>query len=148
MSEHAGNGAVCFEAVLPAGELGAPPAGAAPVPAPEPEPDTPLVVTVTEEEAAPGEYKCLKKSQIREGSDMESAKAGVLDEGERIDILETLTLESGLVRCRFLDGWISAQTHAGDHTLERTLETSGETVKCGECTLSKEAYQICMKMNR
>lgn len=45
-------------------------------------------------------------------------------------------------------GWISAQTQGGESTLERTLETSGETVKCGECTLSKEAYQICMKMNR
>ena len=64
------------------------------------------MVTVAEEEAGPGEYKCLKKSQIREGSEMDSAKAGVLDDGERIDILETLTLESGLVRCRFVDGTI------------------------------------------
>lgn len=36
----------------------------------------------------------------------------------------------------------------GEPILERTLETSGETVKCGECTLSKEAYAICRKMAR
>ena len=36
----------------------------------------------------------------------------------------------------------------GEPILERTLEVSGETVKCGECTLSKEAYSICKKMAR
>eukprot|EP01045_Picozoa_sp_COSAG04_P050106 COSAG04_NODE_20116_length_400_cov_1.016611_1_plen_28_part_10 len=25
---------------------------------------------------------------------------------------------------------------------------SGETVNCGECTLSKEAYELCLKMAR
>ena len=28
------------------------------------------------------------------------------------------------------------------------MELSGESVQCGECTLSKEAFDLCMKMNR
>jgi ribonuclease E len=89
VSEHASNGAVCFEPVVPPGQLGAPPVGLAPVPAPgpepEPEPEVPLVITVTEDELFPGEHKCLKKSQVREGPEMESTKAGVLDEVRAIN---------------------------------------------------------------
>ena len=32
--------------------------------------------------------------------------------------------------------------------LEHAMELSGESVQCGECTLSKEAFDLCMKMNR
>lgn len=146
VSEYAGNGATCFEAIR--NELGAPPASVAPVPEPAPEPETPLVVTVKEEDMEPGEYKCVHQAIIREGPEMDAAKAGSLDVNERIDVLETKTLESGLVRCRFVDGWISAQLNGGEPILERTFETSGETVKCGECTLSKEVFTLCKKMTR
>ena len=46
---------------------------------------------------------------------MDSAKAGRLDRNERIELLETCVLPDGLVRCRFGDGWISAQTRSGQH---------------------------------
>ena len=32
--------------------------------------------------------------------------------------------------------------------LEHAMELSGESVQCGECTLSKEAYELCLKMAR
>ncbi len=127
VSEHAGNGATCFELVR--NDLGAPPAGKAPEPgaahdpAPEPEPEPPLVVTVKEEDITPGEYKCLHAAVIREGSGMDTAKAGTLEAGERIDVLETQTLETGLVRCRFTDGWISAQLRGKVYTSRCSLCT-------------------------
>ena len=79
---------------------------------------------------------------------MDSAKAGRLDRNERIELLETCVLPDGLVRCRFGDGWISAQTRSGERLLEPLAVASGETVECGECTLSKEAYELCLKMAR
>ena len=54
--------------------------------------------------------------QVRAGPEMDSAKAGRLDRNERIELLETCVLPDGLVRCRFGDGWISAQTRSGQHT--------------------------------
>ena len=33
---------------------------------------------------------------------------------EKIELLETQVLEDGLVRCRFKDGWVSAQTRSGE----------------------------------
>lgn len=122
VSEHAGNGATCFELIRH--ELGAPPACKAPVPEPEPapepapEPEPPLVLTVTEEDITPGEYKCIHAAIIREGHAMNTAKAGVLDAGERIDVLETHTLDTGLVRCRFKDGWVSAQLHGEVYAIQ------------------------------
>jgi len=37
---------------------------------------------------------------------------------------------------------------AGERLLEPLAVASGETVECGECTLSKEAYELCLKMAR
>ena len=85
-----------------------------PAPAPAPKPLEPLVVTVTEEDCPLGEYKCTKLSQIREGPAMDSPKCGQLDAHEKIELLETQVLEDGLVRCRFKDGWVSAQTRSGE----------------------------------
>lgn len=132
VSEHAGNGATCFELVR--NDLGAPPSfkapepaqlASAPEPAPEPTtvPEAPLVVSVTEEDVALGEYKCLHAAVIREGSGMDTSKAGTLDVGERIDVLETHTLETGLVRCRFKDGWVSAQLHGEAYTSRPQFRT-------------------------
>ena len=85
-----------------------------PAPAPAPKPPEPLVVTVTEEDCPLGEYKCTKLSQIREGPAMDSPKCGQLDAHEKIELLETQVLADGLVRCRFKDGWVSAQTRSGE----------------------------------
>ena len=71
-------------------------------------------MTVTEEDCPLGEYKCTKLSQIREGPAMDSPKCGQLDAHEKIELLETQVLEDGLVRCRFKDGWVSAQTRSGE----------------------------------
>ena len=34
----------------------------------------------------------------------------------------------------------------GEPILEKQQELSGETLRCGECVLDKEAYDVCMKM--
>jgi hypothetical protein len=138
ISEFAGNGAKCLEVASP--EVAAP--------EPVPREPAPVVITVALEDCPLGEWKCLKKSQVRAGAALDSAKAGLLQCNERIDVLEVVALDNGMVRCRFADGWVGVQASNGDRILERALERSGESLKCGECTLDKEAYDVCMKMSK
>jgi hypothetical protein len=161
VSEHAGNGATCLEPVdvpgpSPAeGRTAHPPIPKkasqetqAPAPAPTPQKPREVVVTMALADCAPGHFKCLKKSQVRAGAEMDSAKAGILNHNEKIEVLESVELANGLVRCRFADGWVSAQASSGEPILERMHESSGESLKCGNCQLDKEAYDVCRKMAR
>ena len=85
-----------------------------------------LVLTVAESECLLGAYKCLRLCQVRAGPEMDSAKAGRLDRNERIELLETCVLPDGLVRCRFGDGWISAQTRSGQHISTKIGRIEGD----------------------
>ena len=80
---------------------------------------------------------------------MASKKAGVLSVNERIVVLEAVVLPGcGTIRCRFADGWISQHAGNGDVILEKSKEKSQVTLRCDECVLDKDAYDICMKMAR
>jgi hypothetical protein len=68
-----------------------------------------------------GRYKCVKRSQMRAGAAMNSAKAGVLEAGEAVvEVAEVVGLadESSTgetIRCRLVDpaGWVSLASSAG-----------------------------------
>ena len=62
-------------------------------------------------------YQCMKRSQIRAGAAMDSDKAGVLEVGERVEVLEAVPGEAGAApRCRLRApvGWVSEATSKGD----------------------------------
>ena len=101
-----------------------------------------------EESAAAAEpvvatYKCIKKTAIKSGFDMDSEKAGTLAAGTIVEALEVRENDKGVQRVRFdrgfekyelttagyekyqlyRPGWISAQTAAGVVVLELVSET-------------------------
>ena len=63
--------------------------------------------------AAVGQYRCVKKSQIRSGFEMDSAKAGVMAVGTELEALELRVNDKGVTRVRFSGGWLSEKTGAG-----------------------------------
>jgi hypothetical protein len=85
-------------------------------PAPAPAPATAAEPAV--EPALPlAGYLCVKRSQIRAGAAMDSDKAGVLEVGERVEVLEAVPGEAGAApRCRLRApvGWVSEATSKGD----------------------------------
>ena len=80
---------------------------------PEPEP---------EQEPVVARYKCVKKSQIKAGFEMDSSKAGTLDAGTLVDAYEVRENDVGVSRVRFDRGWVSMQTGAGVVVLEKQEE--------------------------
>jgi len=63
--------------------------------------------------SAVGQYRCVKKSQIRSGFEMDSAKAGVMAVGTELEALELRVNDKGVTRVRFSGGWLSEKTGAG-----------------------------------
>ena len=69
-----------------------------------------------------GRYTCIKKSQMREGSAMDSGKAGLLPASADVvlDVVEVVELQpGGPTRCRLATppGWVSMLSFAGDRVL-------------------------------
>jgi hypothetical protein len=60
-----------------------------------------------------GFYRVLNPILIRTGSEMDSSQAepSMLDEGQVIEVTESLGLESGVIRLHFKEGWISLKPH-------------------------------------
>ena len=93
VSEHAGNGAVCLELLEQI----------SPAPA----------------DISTRGYCCVKKSQIRAGFEMSSAKAGVMGVGTTILVLASRRNEAGILRLQFEGGWVSEHSSNGAVCLER-----------------------------
>lgn len=89
-----------------------PPVEAGPAPEPEPQPQ-------------PEQYRCVKKSRIREGCEMDSGKLGVLSVGSVIVALEKRTLGDGIARVRFDGGWVSKVARDGSVCLEPVTPAAG-----------------------
>ena len=68
--------------------------------------------------AQPQEFTCVKKSQIRAGCEMSSAKTGILAVGEVLLVVEQRTDAHGTRRARFQRGWVSMQTSGGLRILQ------------------------------
>jgi hypothetical protein len=79
---------------------------------------TPASVPATEIQTL-GQFLCLKKSQIRDGFEMDSNKAGILPKGETIEALEIRMNEGGTNRVRFQGGWVSETASTGKMVLQR-----------------------------
>lgn len=75
-------------------------------------------------EAPVAHYTCVKKSQARAGFDMGSEKAAVVTVGTSVDAAERRVNESGVVRIRFAEGWVSERTGAGDLCFQLVSETA------------------------
>ena len=58
-------------------------------------------------------YKCVRRSVIRAGFEMDSDKAGTLEKGTVIEVLEERVNAEGITRVRFAGGWTSLVTGAG-----------------------------------
>ena len=63
---------------------------------------------------AAGRFRCVKKSQARDGFEMTSEKAAVVEAGGEIDATEVRTNETGVQRIQFAGGWVSEHTVAGE----------------------------------
>jgi hypothetical protein len=88
--------------------------------------------------------KCMMRAQVRSGSDMTSAAAGELKIGETIEVLETMLLATGAIRCRFARGWVSVKTGAGATILQpvaapASMFPGGSRTAAGSSGLSIEA---------
>ena len=68
-------------------------------------------------------YVCARKAIVREGFEMDSAKAGVLKQGTKIVALAAKKIPSGVVRVQFRDGWTSMATAKGVAVLEEITAT-------------------------
>ncbi len=98
-------------------ELKPPPASTAAAPAPSPAPAAaPAPAPATDSDVA--EYVVLKKSFVREGFDMNSPKAGVLQKQARVQVLERQENSDGVIRARFAEGWTSEVLKDGTRVLE------------------------------
>jgi len=102
-----------------------------PAPAPPPAP-----VAVPSASAATS-YKCLQKSQIRAGFEMDSDKAGVMAVGDVIDVLEARINDKGVLRIRFSGGWVSEKTVAGVTCLEAVAASAPTAAPSPEPTEPK-----------
>ena len=76
-------------------------------------------------------YRCVKRSQFRETSAMDSALSGILNVGDEISALESCLLDTGVTRVRCEKGWASLSTSYGTVILEditcRDEQAAGET---------------------
>ena len=63
-------------------------------------------------------YRCLRRSVIRAGFDMDSDKAGTLEKGTIVVALDQRANAQGTMRVRFAEGWTSLATGAGIVVLE------------------------------
>lgn len=76
-------------------------------------------------------YRCVKRSQFRETSAMDSALSGILNVGDEISALESCLLDTGVTRVRCEKGWASLSTAYGTVILEditcRDEQAAGET---------------------
>lgn len=70
-----------------------------------------------------GEYECMKKSQIRAGWELDSAKLGVLLVGDEVAVIGARQIEGGTVRCQLQGdmGWVSLATASGAIILDGPL---------------------------
>ena len=64
-------------------------------------------------------YKCIKKSQVRAGFEMDSDKAGILPADTVIEAFEVRPNETGVNRVRYSQGWVSEATGGGITVLEK-----------------------------
>ena len=67
-------------------------------------------------------YKALAPGVIREGAEMDSDKAGKLEEGEEIVVTERKELDDGTMRVKFDRGWTSVSAKSGKALLELVEE--------------------------
>ena len=67
---------------------------------------------------SPQQFRCVKKSQIRNGFEMDSEKAGVMAVGVVFSSLCSKVNEAGALRVQFDEGWLSEVTGAGAVCLE------------------------------
>ena len=58
-------------------------------------------------------FRVCRTAQLRAGFGLHSAKSGVLRKGQVVQCLEQRPTTDGVMRVRFTDGWVSAQTRAG-----------------------------------
>ena len=82
--------------------------------------------------AAPKRYTCTKRSVIRAGFEMDSAKAGTLEKGTIIEVLDEKVVENGVVRVQFAGGWTSKKTGTGAVVLEDAPADAVPTFKAEE----------------
>eukprot|EP01043_Picozoa_sp_COSAG02_P050047 COSAG02_NODE_5095_length_4636_cov_17.414371_1_plen_438_part_10 len=82
--------------------------------------------------AAPKRYTCTKRSVIRAGFEMDSEKAGTLEKGTIIEVLDEKVNENGIVRVQFKGGWTSKKTGTGAVVLEDAPEGAEPTFEAAE----------------
>ena len=74
---------------------------------------------------AAARYKCVKRSQVSAGFEMDSDKAGTVVVGDVIAVIEARVNENGVLRVCFDGGWVSEKTSAGELCLEPMAASAG-----------------------
>jgi hypothetical protein len=101
--------------------------------------------------AVVGRFRCVKKSQARDGFEMTSEKAVVVEAGGEVDATEVRTNEAGVQRIQFADGWVSEHTLAGDicfELIESTLAAPEPTAKLGAAQQRGSSGSVAVRQVR
>ncbi len=100
-------------------------------------------------------FKCVKRAAVRDGFDQKiSRRIGFVEVGECIDALECRTNESGVIRVRFEQGWLSCTSQKGDVLLQPVATRPvGHGCRCcgkighlkAKCPYKDQPCDICGK---
>ena len=109
-----------------AGRLAAPAPRPVPVPALTPAPAVPpplLPPVVKVNLVLNKQYACVRRSMTRVGFSMDSEKAGIVEIGDVVTVLETRVNEANTTRVRFERGWTNATMTDGSIVFEELKRT-------------------------